>query len=127
MTVTSRQITGLASGIAVVIGVLIAFRMDFWPNFGWMTPNGHSEDLAAHVEVIEQDIAATNQQVLNAINALSSKADVYRDEWVCDENTEELEELIETQTSGSTSAETIVRLEVVRRKLTDTNCSRFEQ
>ena len=109
-------------GAAAVLTASTAL-IGYWYNFGWMTPAGHD----ASTTEIEQKVEVSNQSVLNAIKGLSTKVDVNQAEWKCDENTEELIELLQAQ-AVTHSVERQVKIDAINRKMgpADLNCSRFE-
>ena len=96
------------------IATAAATLYGYWHHVGWKTPHGHESDLA---------IAET--AVLSAIQALSTKVSVNQDQWLCDENTEELVELLQAQAIDET-VERDVKIHAVREKMRSLDCSRFE-
>jgi hypothetical protein len=99
----------IATIIAIVGGAGYA-----WRTVGWMTPSGHEESLHEH-----------QNTTLSAIQAVSIKIDVNQAQWLCDENSEELVDLLEAQSVEET-AERSVKIESVREKMRKLDCTRFE-
>jgi hypothetical protein len=93
------------------VGGLIAIIVA-WRSVGWMTPEAHEEDLHVH-----------QNSTLSAIEAISRKMDVNRDEWRCDEIVEAIEELLSTESRSPIEEEMVRR----NRAAYDKNhCERFE-
>lgn len=93
------------------VGGLIAI-IAAWKSVGWMTPEAHEEDLHVH-----------QNSTLSAIEAISRKMDVNRDEWRCDEIVEAIDELLSKENRTPIEDELVAR----NRAAYDRNdCLRFE-
>lgn len=106
----------VAGAIAVVTGAL-----KLWPVLGWQTPDGHDADMV----VVEESHDKAQEPVLNAIEALSIKVDVQTDRWACDEDSEELVDLLKEQAVRH-SIEREVAIEKIRNRMDVTKCTRFK-
>jgi len=101
------KITWILGSIGGLIAIIVA-----WSQVGWMTPEAHETDLHTHQDA-----------TLSAINAISRKMDVNRDEWRCDEIVEAIEDLLSTANRSPLEEEMVRR----NRAAYDKNdCERFE-
>jgi hypothetical protein len=75
-----------------------------WPIIGWTTPSQHQSDIDEAVGGIQE----------------------FRDEWKCDEYSEELLDLLKQQRAGDDSVETEERIKRLRDKMKKLDCDRFE-
>lgn len=97
MNMKMLTIAGSALGILAAAGTTGKI---YWPQFGWETPNQHAADM---------DLLRD-----------------FRDEWRCDEMEEALLELLEAEKAGDDSVETAHKIERIRKKMDEIDCSRFE-
>jgi hypothetical protein len=94
-----------------IIGGLVTIAVA-WGQLGWMTPEAHEDDLHQH-----------QSATLSAIQAISLKIDVNRDEWRCDELSESLEEILSDDHRTPLDEEMVRRL---RSAYDKNDCQRFE-
>lgn len=92
-----------------------------WPVIGYETPQGHSRDMAE----VRQAISDTAAIAVGVEERMAQDVAEFRDEWKCDEITEELDEALELLRNDRTPAleERVRRL---REQWDETKCERFE-
>ena len=122
MNVTKKQMTWVgAVAVGVTVLTFAGKALELWPTMGWMSQANHDKDIAT----IEEKHTVQQEAVLNAVNALSVKMDVGRDEWKCDEWEEELVELLKQQAVDHT-VQRQVDIDQVREAMSKKDCTRFE-
>jgi len=116
MEINARNITlgSIAGGIGLVFGTLKVFGLT-WADVGWMPPANHAADIAK----LEQRIIELEQDTVTGVKD-------FRDEWKCDEDAEELIELLKAQRAGDDSVETEERIKALRKRMEDNHCGRFD-
>ena len=95
--------TALITTTAAVLA-LAAASPAYWHDFGWVTPSQHDKDFAETVGEMRD----------------------FRDEWKCDEYSEELLELMQRQAEGFDSPEVQHKIERIKKKMDDMECSKFD-
>ena len=108
---------GIAALITSVGGAiaLVAAAVPLWGEFGWMPRSA----VASEIERIEAQAASDAKEILEAINENHT-------EWKCDELSEELLDALTDQATGFDSVELQHKIERIKTKMDDMNCSRFD-
>ncbi len=105
---TMLTIAGSAAGV-----IIAGFTL--WPTIGWQTGARHDADMAA----MKERLATIEAEFTGAVEK-------FYENWKCDEWYEELVDLLAAQRNGDDSVETSERIRILRDRIRDHNCERFE-
>jgi hypothetical protein len=90
--------TDLPSIVAIVS--ILGFFVAMWGRFGWETPEGHDADIHDTTEAVKE----------------------FQQRWICDEDQEELDELLEKPTRTPKELQDVAELADA---IDDNDCHRF--
>ncbi len=110
---------------ALVVSLTGMSVFALWDHLGWETPNGHRQSIAQ----MEVSHDVEYQALLSALEGLAIQEQTNHDNWLCDEDSEELGDLrikieIERMAGRPTAQLQHEEAKIVTR-MTDRRCSRF--
>ena len=86
-----------------VVGAIVAMLVA-WETYGWITRQAYAQDHeGASVETQQKAILELLQSQKIALDLLQKGQDKNQDQWECDETDEELEDLIEKESTNGLS------------------------